>query len=170
MASNNWVSRKESIEIPDVPEGWHVSQRTDDTVLWSRDQPLGPAGGVTWTQNGVKLSEVSRDDTKIVLRVDEVPANGGRAALSRLPWPGYSVEGAELMKRPIGGFLLGLEIPGGSAGSEVTVSFEPPGWRIGIVLWAIALAGMLAWSLMVVLRQRRPDLIPEFLKRHDRTK
>lgn len=160
MASNNYVSRKESLEIPAVPAGWHVAAETDGTVLWSRDVPLGPAGGVTWSQEGTRLSEVSRDDTKIVLRVDQVPDRGGRAALSRLPWPGYSVDGAELMTRPVGGFLLGLEVPSDAEGKLITVSFEPPGWRIGIVLWAVAVAGMLIWSLLVVRRSRR-DVAPQ---------
>jgi hypothetical protein len=95
------------------------------------------------------LSEVSRDDTKVVLKVEEVPADGGRAALSRLPWPGYSVEGASLTQRPIGGYLLGLSIPSDSQGKLITISFEPPGWRVGIPLWGAAVTGMLIWSLLV---------------------
>ena len=112
-------------------------------MLWSRDVPLGPAGGVSWSQPGTRLTEVSRDDAKIVLKVDEVPAGGGRAALSRLPWPGYTVEGAELMERPVGGYLLGLEVPADAQGKLITISFEPPGWRIGIPVWAVAVVGML---------------------------
>jgi hypothetical protein len=156
MASNNYVSRDEEVEIPAVPDGWHVATETDDTVLWSRDVPLGPAGGVTWTRPGTQLSEVSRDDTKVVLKVEDVPAEGGRAALSRLPWPGYSVEGAQFTNRPIGGYLLGLAIPADAKGKLITVSFEPPGWRIGIALWAVAVAGMLLWSLLTI-RRRRSD-------------
>lgn len=154
-ASNNYVSRDEKLEVPPVPTGWHVAAETDGTVLWSRDVPLGPAGGVSWSQPGTHVTEVSRDDTKVVLRVDEVPAGGGRAALSRLPWPGYTVDGAELMKRPVGGYLLGLDIPSGAQGKLITISFEPPGWRVGIPVWAAAVAGMLGWSLVVLRRSRR---------------
>jgi hypothetical protein len=110
---------------------------------------------VSWSQPGTRLTEVSRDDTKIVLRVDEVPAGGGRAALSRLPWPGYTVEGAELMERPVGGYLLGLEVPADAQGKLITISFEPPGWRIGIPVWAVAVVGMLGWSLVALRRARR---------------
>lgn len=156
MASNNYVSRDEEIEIPEVPAGWHVAAETEGTILWSRDVPLGPAGGLTWTRPGTELTEVSRDDTKVVLRVDEVPEEGGRAALSRLPWPGYSVDGAQFTQRPVGGYLLGLAIPADAKGKLITISFEPPGWRIGIALWAIAVAGMLGWSIVSVLRSRRP--------------
>ncbi|MDQ0633327.1 hypothetical protein QFZ40_001236 [Arthrobacter pascens] len=154
MASNNYVSRDEEVEIPKVPEGWHVAAETDGTILWSRNVPLGPAGGVTWTDSGTKLSEVSRDDTKVVLKVDDVPENGGRAALSRLPWPGYSVEGAQMLQRPVGGYLLGLKIPADAKGKLITISFEPPGWRIGIPLWGASVAGMLIWSLLAVRRRR----------------
>lgn len=156
MASNNYVSRDEEVDIPKVPAGWHVAAETDGTILWSRDAPLGPAGGVTWTQQGTKLTEVSRDDTKVVLKVEEVPEGGGRAALSRLPWPGYSIDGAQFTQRPVGGYLLGLAIPADAEGQLITISFEPPGWRIGIPLWAIAVAGMLIWSLLSV-RRNRPD-------------
>lgn len=161
MASNNYVSRDEDVEIPPVPDGWHVAAETEGTILWSRDVPLGPAGGVTWSQPGTRLSEVSQDDTKIVLKVDEVPAAGGRAALSRLPWPGYSVEGAELSRRPVGGYLLGLEIPSNARGKLVTLSFEPPGWRIGIPVWAGAVMGMLAWSLLAARRTRQDPAIQQ---------
>ncbi|MET4588878.1 hypothetical protein [Arthrobacter sp. 754] len=154
-ASNNYVSRDEEVEIPKVPDGWHVAAETEGTILWSRDVPLGPAGGVTWTRSGTQLSEISRDDTKVVLRVDEVPASGGRAALSRLPWPGYSIDGAQFTQRPVGGYLLGLAIPGDAKGKLITISFEPPGWRVGIPLWALAVAGMLIWSTVTVIRGRR---------------
>lgn len=156
MASNNYVSRDEEVEIPKVPAGWHVAAETEGTILWSRDVPLGPAGGVTWTRPGTQLSEVSRDETKVVLKVEEVPAEGGRAALSRLPWPGYSIDGAQFTNRPVGGYLLGLAIPADAKGKLITISFEPPGWRIGIALWAIAVAGMLIWSLTTLVRRRRP--------------
>ena len=158
MASNNYVSRDEDVEIPPVPDGWHVAAETEGTILWSRDVPLGPAGGVTWSQPGTRLSEVSQDDTKIVLKVDEVPAAGGRAALSRLPWPGYGVDGAQFTQRPIGGYLLGLDIPADAEGKLITISFEPPGWRVGIALWAMAIAGMLIWSIVTIVRSRRMGL------------
>jgi hypothetical protein len=168
-ASNNYVTRDEELEIPAVPAGWHVAAESEGTVLWSRDVPLGPAGGLSWSQPGTRLTEVSRDDTKIVLKVDEVPAGGGRVALSRLPWPGYTVDGAELMKRPVGGYLLGLEVPADAQGKLITVSFEPPGWRIGIPVWAVAVAGMLGWSLVAMWRSRRdPSGQPE--KVHEGTK
>ena len=163
MASNNWVSRKVGVKIPDVPKGWHVAAESEATVLWSRDEPLGPAGGVTWTDDGVKLTEVSRDDTKIVLNVDSVPADGGVAALSRLPWPGYSIEGAAFTQRPVAGFLLGIQVPADAAGKQITISFEPPGWRIGIPLWAIAVAWMLGWSVLVWVRGRRREPLQEKL-------
>ncbi|MDQ0690381.1 hypothetical protein [Arthrobacter sp. W4I7] len=155
--------------IPAVPEGWHVAADTDGTVLWSRDIPLGPAGGVTWSQQGTQVTEVSRDDTKVVLKVDEVPESGGSVALSRLPWPGYSVEGAKLMEQPLGGYLLGLQIPSDAQGKLITVSFEPPGWRLGIPVWAVAVAGMIVWSLLS-LRRRRPGTRgqPEQVHERDR--
>jgi hypothetical protein len=129
------------------PGGWSVSEVTDFTVVWKRDERLATAGGVVATSAHVAVDEESVTDRVVRLRVTTVGSEGGTVTLSRLAWPGYSVEGAELVE-PVGGMLVRVAIPAGSAGSTITLRWDPPGWRLE--LWALStavLAGLL-WVLL----------------------
>lgn len=156
-ASNGYVLRDFVIDVRPVPEGWHVVSDDGEIALWSRDVPVGPSGGLVWQSEGTRATEISRTDTEVRLRIDEVPENGGRAALSRLPWPGYSVEGA-VMSAPVDGFLLAVDVPAGSEGSTVVIRFQPPGWTLGVLAWSAGVGGILLWSLLsfvLAVRSRR---------------
>lgn len=144
-AANNYVGRSGSLEIPAPPEGWSLVSDDDEIELWSRDVPLDSAGGLVWTSGNTKLTEVSRTDTEVRLRVDEVPEEGGKAALSRLPWPGYTVQNGT-MGEPLDGFLLTVDVPADSVGRTVVVSFTPPGWAAGVSAWLIGTVGILLWA------------------------
>lgn len=135
-----------------VPQGWHVAESTDNTVLWVRDVAHLDTGGLVWQSNGVKLSTVSADSRKVVLKVDAVPDSGGRAALSRLDWPGYQVQGAG-MAEPLRGYLLQLNVDGGSVGKEITIEFQPPGWPVVLVSIITALVLMTGWLTYDVWRR-----------------
>jgi hypothetical protein len=137
-----------------VPEGWHVAETTDNTVLWVRNNPLLDTGDVVWQSNGVELTTISLDSRKAVLRVDSLPASGGKAVLSRLDWPGYSAQGAELGD-PLRGYLVQLDLSRSSVGTEITVEFRPPGWLVVVSSMISALALMVLWSLLDVWRRLR---------------
>ena len=92
--------------------------------------------------------------TTVRFRVDSVPAGGGQVVLSRLDWPGYSVDGGELAPS-VRGYLLTVDVDDAAAGSVVTVSFTPPGWTIGLVSIALATAGILVWGAWSALAARR---------------
>ena len=102
------------------------------------------------------MAEELVTDRVVRLRVSTVASDGGTVTLSRLAWPGYSVEGGELVA-PVDGMLVRVAIPAGSAGSTVTVRWDPPGWTLE--LWALSTA-LLAGSVWVVLTwlgwRRRP--------------
>jgi hypothetical protein len=158
-AANNYVGRSGSLEIPRPPEGWSVVSDDDEIELWSRDVPLDSAGGVVWTSGDTKLTELSRTDTEVRLRVDEVPQGGGKAALSRLPWPGYTVQNGT-MGEPLDGFLLTVDIPADSVGRTIAVSFTPPGWAAGVSAWLLGTLGTLMWAALEGLkfwRRRRQE-------------
>jgi hypothetical protein len=82
--------------------------------------------------------------------VTSVGSRGGTITFSRLAWPGYSVQGAELVE-PVSGTLVRVAVPAGSAGSTVTLRWDPPGWMIELSALATAI---LAGVLWVVLRCR----------------
>ncbi|MFF1251241.1 hypothetical protein ACFVYC_01900 [Pseudarthrobacter sp. NPDC058329] len=137
-----------------VPDGWHVAETTDNTVLWVRDNPQLDTGNVVWQSSGVELTTVSLDSGKAVFRVDALPASGGKAVLSRLDWPGYTAKGATA-DDPLRGYLVQLDLNKSLIGTEITVEFQPPGWPIVVSSMIAALTLMVAWLLFDVWRRLR---------------
>lgn len=127
------------------PAGWSQSFVGDHSVVWTRDRPTADVGSVTWTSPGTSVEVVEDTPLKTTFRVTGVPADGGRVALSRLAWPGYTVDGGALAA-PVRGYLTSVDVPPGSMGSTITVSFAPPGWglivasMIGSVVFTIVVA------------------------------
>lgn len=137
-----------------VPEGWHVAETTENTVLWVRNNPHLDTGNVVWQSTGVQLTTVSMSSQKVVLRVDSLPQGDASAVLSRLDWPGYSVQGAQLAD-PLRGYLFKLDLSESSVGTEVTIEFQPPGWPFVIISMVAALTMICGWLLMEAWRRLR---------------
>lgn len=137
------------------PEGWSEAHEGAGTVTWTRDEPVGGAGGVVWTSTGTSVTELGRADRNVRLRVDRVGDDGGRVVFSRLAWPGYTADGGDVVE--VNDYLLGVDLPAGSQGEVVEVSFSPPGWGLSKVALAAALLLGAGWSLLalVLARQRR---------------
>lgn len=129
-----------------VPEGWSEISRDQTAALWVRDEPVAGAGGIVWTSPGVSVSDVEESNREVTFTVDAVPDGGGTVVFSRLDWPGYSVTNAQL-DEPTRGYLLTLDIPASSVGSQVTLSFTPAGWNIGLV----ALGASLVLTLVLAV-------------------
>lgn len=153
-ASNNYIGRQDAVPVRSVPAGWHQVSDDGEIALWSRDIPTGSSGGLVWTSAGTKLTETGRTATEVTLRVDEVASGGGRAALGRLPWPGYTASGTNVTS-PVDGFLLAVDVPEHSAGSTLSVAFIPPGWAEGVSLWCVGVGGMFLWMAWDVVAARR---------------
>lgn len=139
--------------LPDLAEGWQVAADGELTWVLSREDAVDPAGGVAWTGDGTRVTETSRADTSITLRVDEV-GDDPSVVLSRLAWPGYTVSGAE-MADSLRGYLLTLDLSDAAAGDVIVVSFHPPGWTLEITCLVIAVLGLVAWPIVHAVRQRR---------------
>lgn len=137
-----------------VPDGWSVVSDTEHQVTWVRDDPVGPAGGVVWASDGVEVEVVEQEDRTLRMRLLEAPADGGTVLLSRLYWPGYTAENAEIVD-PTDDFLLTLEVSAADVGSDVVVSFSPPGWafELGALTTAVLLGA--AWSVAAGPLRRR---------------
>lgn len=136
------------------PAGWSVAEEGEHTVTWTRDDPLGSAGGVVWTSDGTSVTEVSRNSTEVSFRVDEV-GDQGTVALARLPWPGYSTSSG-VFATPVDGFLLAVELSPADEGTVVSVVFRPPGWRLELACLSAALVAALAWSVVLARGRRHP--------------
>ncbi|WP_441858331.1 hypothetical protein [Pseudarthrobacter sp. YAF2] len=137
-----------------APSGWSVASRTPNTVMWTRDMPLGSVGSPVYASKGTAIEPVSNSSTEVKFKVNEVPASGGTVTLSRIAWPGYTADGATIGD-PLRGYLLTVNVAPGTAGKTVTISFQPPGWAIEIASLSAALLLGAAWALVHALRVRR---------------
>ncbi len=133
----------------EAPRGWEIVQDTARTRLIARDRPIPGAGGLAWSSSGTKVTTLHTDAMGMSFRVENVPAGGGEVALSRIPWPGYRVTGAELEAKPLDGFLMGVKLTQASIGKVVSVSYWSPGWQAQVIAAALAAVLLLGW---VVLR------------------
>lgn len=137
------------------PSGWREAGRTGDSVVWVRELPLLNTGQVVWASEGTALTVISETSQEVQIRVDRMDDAPGKAVLSRLAWPGYRVDGADLAA-PLRGYLLNVVIPAGSVGKTVSIRFEPPSWPlvIGSISFAVLFAA--AWSVAeLVMHWRR---------------
>ncbi len=134
--------------------GWSITSDRTLTVTWTRDTPVGPVGKPVLVSAGTQVQPLSNSDRTVSFRVDKVPPGGGRVAFSRLNWPGYSATNASVTT-PADTFLLQVALAPDSVGKVVTVTFTPPGWRLGWATWGLALLGGLLWSAMSLRGARR---------------
>jgi hypothetical protein len=139
------------------PPGWHVADHSGGTVVWVRDRRVSSAGGVVWRTRGLKVTEVSRDDTTVRLRLGNVSSRGGRIVLSRLDWPGYRIQGATEVD-PIDRYLLTLEVTPAESGKEVTLEYAPPHWHAMLGLLGLVGGASIGWSVVEAIRSRRRRL------------
>ena len=135
------------------PDGWSVTDRSRYSVTWVRDEILPRAGGVTWASDGLEVTERSASVREVELEIGSVPSGGGTVVLSRLAWPGYSVEGGTLGD-PVDDYLLTVKVPPGGEHRTVTVRYSPPGWALERTTLAIALVLGSLWSLVLLLPRR----------------
>ncbi|MBE4719491.1 YfhO family protein [Pseudarthrobacter sp. AB1] len=142
------------------PSGWSVASSTPNTVMWTRDTPLGSVGGPVYASEGTEIEPVSNSNTEVTFRVNEVPGSGGNVTLGRIAWPGYAADGATIGD-PLRGYLLTVHVAPDMAGKTVTVTFQPPGWNVEIASLAAALLLGAVWSLVHALRGRRRPESPD---------
>ena len=73
---------------------------------------------------------------------------------SRLPFPGYSVDGAAFAD-PVHDYLLTVDVSGASVGDEVTVRFLPPPFPVLAGSFVLAWGVAAAWLIVRVVLRRR---------------
>lgn len=137
----------EQLEQIAPPAGWSVAERDDRSVMWVRDVPTPPAGTAVWASEGTAFTQGKDGNLSSTVHIDAVSPEGGQIVFSRLDWPGYTVSGGSLSEDPVRGYLLTVDVPPGSAGTDVTVTFRPPAWNA--VLGAMALAGLVTVGVCI---------------------
>ncbi|ACQ79437.1 conserved hypothetical protein [Beutenbergia cavernae DSM 12333] len=153
------VVQKGHVASVDVPPGWELAEETDVVwVLRRADPPPFQDGRVSSVTDEVDVVEDVMDGPRAErLVVSTSDAAEHTVTFSRLAWPGYTitVDGSELEPRSGPAGLLQVDLPANLDRAEVSVSFEPPGWRIGMA--ALGVAGIGAASMLVAdawLRRR----------------
>lgn len=131
-----------------VPDGWQVAYDSPLTRLIVRDEPVAGAGSVVWASEGTQVSVLREDDMGVSFLVDQVGADGGQVALSRIPWPGYVVDGGTLSPALINDFMMGIDIPAQAEGEIVTVAFRAPGWPLQVIAVLLLMLLIGSWSIL----------------------
>ncbi|MFI9414401.1 hypothetical protein [Nocardia gamkensis] len=133
------------VDYPGHEKYISVLERTDGLIS-TRDGRVAAAQGVTATSIG-------ESDTTSRVRVSS--PDGGRIVFARLGWPGYraTLDGREIPTTLVGKTFVAVDLPPGASG-ELELSWQPPGWWIGV---AAALLGLLGLGLLewLYLRSRR---------------
>ncbi|NUR59253.1 MAG: hypothetical protein HOV87_11365, partial [Catenulispora sp.] len=145
-----------------VPNGWDLRRLDDHTMVLNRREPLPwPDGRVSYSGPSVRVDG------------DQVAANGvgetvrytgsGEVRIAALLWPGWraTVDGRPVPLQSTDVGIIKVMLPPSAAkGSELRLSFRPPGYRLGE---AMALLGFLGAVAIVLFwyrgrRRGRPGL------------
>src|SRR5699024_7505552 len=138
---------------PSSPDGWQLADEGEWNWVFESTGPLPSAGGVTWTGEGTSVSVSDETQTTVTFSVDAV-GEDPRVVLSRLPFPGYSVDGAALAD-PVRDYLLTVDVSSASVGDEVTVRFLPPPFPVLAGSFVLAWVVAAAWLIVRAVVRRR---------------
>ncbi|WP_159845509.1 hypothetical protein [Nocardia sp. CY41] len=140
-----------------APSGWrwvdYPGHEKYISVLERVDGPISGRDGRIAATQGVTATSVAESDTTSRVRVSS--PEGGRIVFARLGWPGYrvTIDGRAIPSALVAKTFVAVDVPAGTSG-ELVLSWQPPGWRIGVAAALVGLlgVGVLEWAY---LRGRR---------------
>ncbi|ORI27250.1 hypothetical protein BJI47_02470 [Rhodococcus sp. 1168] len=144
-----------------APPGWKwvtppTAEAERQTYVLERIDGLIPEdiGRVVATVDATAVPQSSSANSE---KVNVSSPTGGSVVFARLAWPGYSatLNGEPLQTKGLGDIFLYVDLPAGTDNADLSMSFRPPGQRLGLVGVA---GGVLLLAVLVVfdLRRRRP--------------
>ena len=142
-----------------APDGWTwVDVPGHEHYISALERVGGPISGVNGRiadARGVGAESTSESGTSSSVRVSS--PEGGRVVFARLGWPGYraTLDGHPVPIRTVAGSFVAVDIPPGTDRGALTVTWRPPGWKIGIASAAVGLLGVVVLQVVFVRSRRR---------------
>ncbi|MFT4185955.1 MAG: hypothetical protein QM613_01825 [Micrococcaceae bacterium] len=146
---NQFATDQDFIDDNQPPAGWSVVRANGKSVVWTRDNPVGPSGGIAWQSSGVNAQVVSSTEDSVSFKVNSIPSQGGDIGFSRLMWPGMQIQGGDdvgTFNEPTHGYLMTAHINPDQVGKTVTIKFTPPSWDIEFNAWKVAILIITLWT------------------------
>lgn len=143
-----------------APPGWrwveYPGHENEIAVLERIDGPASTRNGRVSHTDGVIATSLAESDTTSRVRVDS-PA-GGRVVFARLGWPGYRahLDGRQIPIDVVSHTFVTVDIPPGTSGAELELTWRPPGWKIGAATAAAGLLGLTVLQWAYMRSRRRP--------------
>lgn len=151
MALDTVVVQRETVDQPQIPPGWRVSERDARITVLQRENPPARPGRVSWTDPGVRIASDNNENQRELVRFEH---GGGQVMFARLAWPGYTarVNGAPVPveKGPAG--LLRVKLPPGVDKGRLDVSWQPPGIKVGL---SCVVLGSIGALVLAFVQQRK---------------
>ncbi|MFE7801396.1 hypothetical protein [Nocardia sp. NPDC057440] len=146
-----------------APSGWTwVDYPGHERYIWVLERESGrisAENGVIADTRDVTATSISQDSFRSDARVTS--ARGGRVVFARLAWPGHRItlNGREIPVTTVARTFLAADIPAGTDNAELTLTWAPPGWQVGIATAVAGIGGigLLQWAYR---RTRRRPLLP----------
>ncbi|WP_416565709.1 hypothetical protein [Nocardia testacea] len=147
-----------------APTGWKWADPPGhEQYIAVLERESGPVSGRTGRvahTDGVTVGATVESDTTSRVRVDS--PTGGRIVFARLGWPGYRayLDGRPLPIEVVANSFVAVDIPPGTSGGDLELTWRPPGWKIGAALMAAGLLGLAGLTIDHRRGRRRPGHSP----------
>lgn len=145
-------TRHDLASLDERPAGWRISEDSEYRVVLTRTEPIDhPAVS---SLGNVTVSDAVATGTDMSFDIEST--TGGSVVLDRLGWPGYTIalDGRPLEHETVPYGLIRVDIPADASGT-VTVTYEAPGLRLGIIVAGVGLLGAVTYQVLWWVRVRR---------------
>jgi hypothetical protein len=137
--------------------GWQSEETPGGPVVLRRTSPdPWPDSRLSAVPDGAEVTAATTvDGTSERVELSST-GSGGEVVFATLGWPGYRAtfdgESVPAVRGPAG--LLTVRVPADAAG-DLVVSYQPPGFRAGLLLAAVGTLGALALGVASAVASRR---------------
>ncbi len=126
---------------PAIGRDWIPTSRGEFATRLENSAPNDANTTLSFASEGIAVTpkgEVTGEHEQLQITANP---NGGQLVFARLFWPGYEayLDGKPIAVQPLDNIFVKLNLPPRALG-ELTLSFVPPGFKLGLILASIGLA------------------------------